>query len=265
MRLNDLRARALKKAARRLNVLGAVDRGWMKPWEERGWKINYCSGDWPLTLHAAVEAATASQTDLICAAGDDYVKLIRAVDRSVGPDQQPVSVLLGFEIPTYPKLLWIGQTPMGRYESVADSIRAVQMMIRTLSDLGEPESKVALLSCVETVTAGVPSTVWEAALAQMSKRGQFGKARVDGPLGFDLAVSLSAVEEKGFTSDVGGKADLLITPDLNSFVTLADALRLSGPHEALGLVIGGPCPIALPPAPLPEYVELSLLIASLLT
>ncbi len=154
---------------------------------------------------------------------------------------------------------------MARYDSIPEAIKGVQMMVRTLAELGEAEAKVALLSCVETISPGVHSTIWEATLGHMSMRGQFGKAKVDGPLALDLAISPKAVDDKGLKSDIGGQADLLIPPDLNSFSTLTDAIHLTGEHQAIGLVVGGPCPIALPPHRSARHMSLSLAVASLLT
>jgi phosphotransacetylase len=119
------------------------------------------------------------------------------------------------------------------------------MLVKALETLGEPAPRVALLSCVETVSPGIPSTVWEAEVAQMSKQGQFGAAIVDGPLGFDLAISPEAVRDKGVQTRVDGRADLLIPPDLNTFCSLLDALHLSGERKSAGLVLGAPCPIAM--------------------
>ena len=137
--------------------------------------------------------------------------------------------------------------------------------MRTLEELGEPAARVALLSCVELISPGVTSTVWEATLAHMSARGQFGKARIDGPLGFDLAVSPDAVVEKGVKTEIDGQADLLIPPDLNSFITLIDAIHLSGDHDAAGIIVGGPVPIAISPHRSARHVELSLQVSAVLS
>jgi phosphotransacetylase len=83
-------------------------------------------------------------------------------------------------------------------------------------------------------------------------------------LAFDLAVSPQAVSNKGFKSEIHGQADVVIPPDLNSFCTLTDEIHLTGPHTAVGIVVGGPCPIALPPHRDERHMTLSLQVASLL-
>ncbi|HEY3296447.1 MAG TPA: phosphate acyltransferase [bacterium] len=267
MILQELLDRAAGRKPGRITAVGASDfeRSVLAEWQQRGWTVNHCSGDLPDCIYHAVDSAVKGETDMIFCSGDEGLKLTRMLDRAVPREFKPLSVLQGFEVPTYHKMLWAGFTPLGNYDSIPEAIKGVQTMVRALSDLGEPESKVALLSCVELISASVHSTIWEATLGHMSQRGQFGKAKVDGPLAFDLAVSPRAVDEKGLKSEIGGQADLVIPPDLNSFETLVDAIHLSGQHRAVGVIVGGPCPIALPPHRSERHLDLSLKIASLLT
>jgi phosphate acetyltransferase len=267
MILQQLLDRAASHKPGRIAAVGAssFEKAELAQWEKRGWTVHYCGDDLHECAAHAVTAAVNGEADMIFCSGDEQLKLVRMVDRAMPREFQPLSVLQGFEVPTYPKLLWVGFTPLGNYDSIPEAIKGVQVMVHTLSDLGEPEAKVALLSCVETISPGVHSTIWEATLGHMSHRGQFGKAKVDGPLAFDLAVSPRAVNEKGLKSEIGGQADLLIPPDLSSFGTLTDAIHLTGEHRAVGLLVGGPCPIALPPHRSEHHLDLSLLVASLLT
>jgi hypothetical protein len=215
-----------------------------------------------LTVRAS--AKKAGRIDLI-GHDEEPLRAIRAMERALPEGSPPLCWLQGFELAAYPKLLWIGCAPSARYENVADAVRAVQTMIRALIAFGETEPRVALLSCVEAISPGVPSTIWEAVLGHMGTRGQFGKAKVDGPLAFDLAVSPKSAEEKKFKSEIAAQADLIVPPDLNTFVTLTDALHLTGAHHAAGVVVGGPHPVALPPPCSENHRELSLAVASLLT
>jgi phosphate acetyltransferase len=267
MMLQPLLDRAAGRKPGRIAALGAsaFEKAELARWEARGWHIHYCGDELAECTAHAVNMAVKGEADMIFCSGDEQLKLVRLLDRAMPREYQPLSVLQGFEVPTYPKMLWVGFTPLGNYDSIPEAIKGVQVMVRTLAELGEAEAKVALLSCVETISPGVHSTIWEATLGHMSHRGQFGKAKVDGPLAFDLAVSPRAVDEKGLKSEIGGQADLLIPPDLNSFGSLTDAIHLTGEHRAVGLVVGGPCPIALPPHRSEHHLDLSLTIASLLT
>jgi len=266
MNLQTLLDLAATRKPGRISAVGAsaFERAVLAEWERRGWQVHHCEGDMPDCLYHAVDRAVKGETDMIFCAGDEGLKLTRLLDNAMPREFKPLSVMQGFEVPTYQKMLWAGFTPMGNYDSIPEAIKGVQTMVRTLTNLGEPAAKVALLSCVELISASVHSTIWEATIGHMSQRGQFGAAKVDGPLAFDLAVSPRAVDEKGLKSEIGGQADLVIPPDLNSFETLVDAIHLSGEHRAVGILVGGPCPIALPPHRSERHLDLSLKIASLL-
>ncbi|MCX6601891.1 MAG: phosphate acyltransferase [bacterium] len=238
MTFQELAQRAEKKKPGRVDIIGQADATIVQGWETRGWEI-VRHGEEPLRAIRAMESALPDGCGRLC-------------------------WLQGFEIAGYSKVLWIGCTPSVRYDHVADAMRAVQTMIRALNSFGEAEPRVALLSCVEAISPGVPSTIWQAVLGHMGTRGQFGKAKVDGPLAFDLAVSPRAAEDKKFQSVISAQADLIVPPDLNTFLSLTDALHLTGAHAAAGVVVGGPCPILLSPPCSEDHAELSLVAASLL-
>jgi hypothetical protein len=266
MTFQELAQRAATKKPGRMDVYGASDSdaAVLRRWTDKGWRIVQREGKGETGLAVLVEAARRKETDVLCVIGVEPVKAIRGIERALPSKSAPLCCLQGFEIAAYPKVLWIGCTPSLRYDDVADALRAVQMMIRALNAFGMDEPRVALLSCVEAISPGVPSTIWQAVLGHMGTRGQFGKAKVDGPMGLDLAVSPKSAEEKKFKSEIGAQADLLVPPDLNTFLSLTDALHLTGVHAAAGVVVGGPCPILLPPPCSEDHTELSFVSASLL-
>lgn len=254
----------------RIDAVGAApyERTALEQWRQSGWQVRFHDGEISDAAAAAMDAAVSGLTDLLFCSGADNLKIVRHLnrylERAAPHEYEPLSVMQALEVPVYHKILWVGFTPLAQYQTISAAINGVQMMVKTLEELGEREARVALLSCVEVISPNVASTVWEATLAHMSQRGQFGKARVDGPLGFDLAISPLAVSDKGVKTDVAGQADLLIPPDLNSYSSLVDAIHLSGEHDAAGIVVGGPVPVAMPPHRSKRHVDLSIQIASLL-
>ena len=79
----------------------------------------------------------------------------------------------------------------------------------------------------------------------MADRGQITGGLLDGPLAFDNAVSLMAAKTKGITSNVAGRADILVTPDLVSGNMLAKQLEYMANALAAAIVIGAKVPIVL--------------------
>jgi len=79
----------------------------------------------------------------------------------------------------------------------------------------------------------------------MGQRGQISGAVIDGPLAFDNAISLRAANEKGITSKVAGKCDILLVPDLVSGNILAKNLEYLADAVAAGIVLGLSAPVVL--------------------
>ena len=111
--------------------------------------------------------------------------------------------------------------------------------------LGVAEPRVAILSAMETVNSKVPSTVEAAALCKMADRGQIRGGILDGPLALDNAISVEAASIKGIHSPVAGRADILVSPDLESGNMLAKSLSFLAQADAAGIVLGARVPIIL--------------------
>jgi len=263
MKISDVTAAAVAKKFGCLHVCGGIEKSALDFWTKRGGSVRYFEGDIRASLEASVAAAKPQDGDVILClgAGDGEVALcVPRAEKS--PD---VTILKALDVAAYPKLLWVGYSPLCDYTNLPAATASVQAMIFALQKFGEAAPRVALLSCVELVTPGVKSTLWQAPLGQMSARGQFGKACVDGPLGLDLAVSPEAVREKKVKTDIAGEADLLVPPDLGSFLSLCDGIIHTGEHRAAGVILGAPLPIAFPPLATPDHIERSVELAMVLT
>ena len=79
----------------------------------------------------------------------------------------------------------------------------------------------------------------------MADRGQITGGLLDGPLAFDNAINEAAAAEKGIVSNVAGRADILLVPDLEAGNMLAKQLSFLAGADAAGLVLGAAVPIIL--------------------
>ncbi|MBS0325540.1 MAG: bifunctional enoyl-CoA hydratase/phosphate acetyltransferase [Proteobacteria bacterium] len=121
----------------------------------------------------------------------------------------------------------------------------VQNAIDLAHALGIASPKVALLSAIEDVNPAIAATVDAAALSKMADRGQIEGGIVDGPLGFDNAVSAEAARIKGIVSPVAGAPDVLVVPALEAGNILYKALVRLGGAECAGIILGTRVPIVL--------------------
>lgn len=121
----------------------------------------------------------------------------------------------------------------------------VQNAIDLAISLGIEQPKVGVLSAVETVNPQIASSVDAALLSKMAERGQITGGLVDGPLAMDNAVDLAAARTKGIHSQVAGRAEVLVVPNLDAGNMLAKQLTFISHAEAAGIVMGAKVPIIL--------------------
>ena len=149
------------------------------------------------------------------------------------------------DVPGETRLLYITDGAINIAPDLSALRDIVQNAIDLCRSLGVDLPRVALLSAVETVTGSLPSTLLAAAICKMHDRGQINGGLVDGPLAYDNAVSVAAALAKGITSDVAGRADVLVAPNLESGNMIAKQLIHIGGAEAAGVALGASVPIML--------------------
>ena len=110
--------------------------------------------------------------------------------------------------------------------------------------LGNDRPHAGLLAPSEDVTAAVPCTGEAAAIAAWAK-GALRRAVVEGPLALDLMLSRRSAEVKGVTSQVAGRVDIILVPELNSGNALFKLMALGMGACAAGVVMGARVPILL--------------------
>jgi phosphotransacetylase/acyl dehydratase len=150
-----------------------------------------------------------------------------------------------FDVPTYPRPLFITDAAINLYPTLDDKRDIVQNAIDLAHAVGIGNPKVAILSAVETVKGKLQSTVEAAALCKMAERGQITGGMLDGPLAFDDAISGVAARAKGINSPVAGHADILVAPDLESATMLSKQLEYLADAQGAGIVLGARVPIIL--------------------
>jgi len=156
-----------------------------------------------------------------------------------------LSHVFRFDVPTYAKPLLLTDAALNIVPTLAEKVDIVQNAIDFARLMGIELPKVAILAAVETVNAGMPSTLDAAALCKMAQREQIKGGLLDGPLAFDNAISPESVRIKHIQSPVAGDADILVVPDLESGNMLAKLLEYLAGATTSGLVLGARVPIAL--------------------
>ncbi len=156
-----------------------------------------------------------------------------------------ISHVFIMDVPDHPQTLFITDAAVNIFPDLMAKRDIVQNAIDLFQGLGLGTPRVAILSAVETVTISIPSTLEAAALCKMADRGQITGGILDGPLAFDNAISPEAAAIKGIKSEVAGRADILVVPDLEAGNMLAKNLSFLSHADAAGIVLGARVPIIL--------------------
>src|SRR5450631_2394635 len=156
-----------------------------------------------------------------------------------------ISHVFIMDVPTYGEPLFITDAAINIVPDLDCKRDIIQNAIDLFTQVGLGTPRVAILSAVETVTSKIPSTIDAAALCKMADRGQITGGILDGPLAFDNAIDPQAAKIKGIKSEVAGRAQILVVPDLEAGNMLAKNLTFLAKADAAGIVLGARVPIIL--------------------
>ena len=202
------------------------------------------------------EAAAAKAVELIHAAKGEMLmkgslhtdELMRSVTAKTGGlrTERRISHVFVMDVPAYADTLFVTDAAINIFPDLDAKRDIVQNAIDLYTQAGFGTSpKVAILSAVETVTSKIPSTIEAAALCKMADRGQITGGVLDGPLAFDNAIDREAARIKGIASEVAGRAQILVVPDLEAGNMLAKNLAYFAKADGAGIVLGARVPVVL--------------------
>jgi phosphate butyryltransferase len=169
-----------------------------------------------------------------------------ALDRKIGLRAGRLfSHVAAFDIPGFERLILVSDAGVVVAPTLQEKADIVRNAIDVAHRLGIIQPKVALLAATETVNPKIPATVDAAALSKMAERKQIVGGIVDGPLTLDNAISIEAASIKGVESLVAGRADILISPDIEAGNILAKGIIYFAQAYMAGVIVGARAPIIL--------------------
>ena len=195
----------------------------------------------------AVELIQQSKGELLMKGSLHTDELMREVTSSKTGlrTERRISHVFIMDVPGYAETLFITDAAINIFPDLDAKRDIVQNAIDLFTQVGLGTPRVAILSAVETVTSKIPSTIEAAALCKMADRGQITGGVLDGPLAFDNAIDPEAARIKGIKSEVAGRAQILVVPDLEAGNMLAKNLAFMAKADTAGLVLGARVPIIL--------------------
>jgi phosphate acetyltransferase len=195
----------------------------------------------------AVEMVHEARGEMLMKGSLHTDELMRSVTSKTGlRTERRISHVFVMDVPTYADTIFVTDAAINIFPDLDCKRDIIQNAIDLFTQAGFGTlPKVAILSAVETVTEKIPSTIEAAALCKMADRGQITGGLLDGPLAFDNAVDREAARIKGIESEVAGRAQILVVPDLESGNMLAKNLAYFAKADGAGIVLGARVPIVL--------------------
>ncbi|MGY4625641.1 phosphate acetyltransferase [Bradyrhizobium sp. USDA 4486] len=195
-----------------------------------------------------VELIHAARGELLMKGSLHTDELMRAVTAKVGGlrTDRRISHVFVMDVPAYAETIFVTDAAI----NIFPDLDAKRDIIQNAIDLYNQANfgklpRVAILSAVETVTSKIPSTIEAAALCKMADRGQITGGLLDGPLAFDNAIDVESARIKGIKSEVAGRAQILVVPDLEAGNMLAKNLAYFAKADGAGIVLGARVPVVL--------------------
>ena len=149
------------------------------------------------------------------------------------------------KVDRYDRFFIISDSAMNISPSLEDKIGIINNAVKVAHALEIETPKVAMICPVEKVNEKIISTVHAAELAKMNEEGKITGCIVGGPFALDNAVSEEAAKHKGISHPVAGRADVLITPNLEVGNVLNKAMEYFANTEKAGIIMGAGAPIIL--------------------
>lgn len=196
----------------------------------------------------AVAAVRGGRADVLMKGHVDSTAYLRAiVSRDTGI--RAGSVLTNVTVaamPSWPKLIAVTDNGILPAPDLAQKRQIVLNTAALFRGLGVSPVKVAAVAATEKVSEALPATVDAAALAAESRAGKLPGFEVDGPFGYDVAVSRDAARAKGLEgSPVAGDVDLLLFPTIEAANAVAKSWKFHGQAETGSIVLGARVPVML--------------------
>jgi phosphate butyryltransferase len=178
-----------------------------------------------------------------------YMKLILDKEQGLLPPGNVLSHLSVVELPAYVKrhgkLLFIADVAIIPAPDLTAKLKILGYCIAAAHSFGIAEPRAALIAATEKVNPKMTACTDAAAITELSQRGEIEGAIVYGPLALDVALSPEACAIKGLDTPVGGAADILIVPNIETGNVFYKASTLLAGGRLAAAVVGTTAPCVL--------------------
>ncbi len=195
----------------------------------------------------AVELVSSGNADMVMKGLVDTATFLRAVlDKEKGLRTGKVlSHIAVFEVPALQRIIIVTDAAMNIAPDLMTKKQILENAVGIARAIGIDMPKVAVIAAVEVVNPDMQPTLDAAVLSKMNDRGQIKDCIVDGPFAIDNAISEEAAEHKGIKSQVAGKADIILVPNIETGNVMYKTLTYTSNAKNGGILAGAAAPVIL--------------------
>jgi len=190
----------------------------------------------------AVRLAKSGEADIVMKGLVGTDKFLKAVMEKKSGLMIPGAVLsyvCAVEISSYHKLLFITDPAVIPFPDLDQKVAMANYAVEIASKFGIEKPRIALIGASEK-----PSRHFQySEMCRMAEKGIIKECIMDGPLDLFLACDRGSVEIKGVNTPIGGDADILLFPSLESCNPFYKSLMLFAKGELAGLIRGTEKPV----------------------
>lgn len=203
--------------------------------------------DYQRAVDRSVQAVSSGDGDVLMKGMVKTADLLRAVlNREWGlRTDRLLSHVMLYEVPSLGRVFGISDAGMNINPDLNAKKQIIENGVDLFHVLGVKIPRVALLAAVETVNPDMQCTLDAAALTAMNRRGQISGCLVDGPLALDNALYEDSAIQKEIHSEVAGKADLLVVPDIHAGNMLSKSILFIMKATGAALMMGARKPVVI--------------------
>ncbi|GLI54545.1 phosphate butyryltransferase [Propionigenium maris DSM 9537] len=197
---------------------------------------------------------------------DTSIVLKAVLDKEIGLRGDSIlSHVAVFEIEGWDRLFYVTDAAMNIAPNLDAKKKIIENAVKVARSLEVETPKVACLCAKEKVNEKMPDTVDAKALEDMNKNGELKDCLVGGPFALDNAISEEAAKHKGMDHPVAGRADILMTGDIEAGNVLYKSMAFFAKSKNAGIIVGARKPIILTSRADNEEAKLNSIILGSLT
>lgn len=206
----------------------------------------YPAGTAATAAALAVAAIRAGEADVLVKGSIDsaaYLRAIVARDTGLRASEVLSNITLA-EMPSIPRLIGATDNGIVVQPTLAQKRAIIANALPLFAGLGVSPLRVAVIAASEKVHPAQPATTDATALRDEAQIE--GQLLIDGPFGYDVALSPEAAARKGLSgSPVAGLADLILFPSIEAGNATVKAWKLHGQARTASIVMGAQVPVLL--------------------